>query len=151
MNEDYNLAIDMMAQQMLEDFDLEARDSYLHGMTLDIDNRDLMLFIDLVEGQKLNPTSTSVKECLTEYRSENPHFTYRPIIEDQIEVVWKHTLDPLPRLAVKYAIERAAITDADALMGGGYEAEQAFIQSTCNAICDYLRKQSENGSPTVKS
>lgn len=139
MNKDYDLAIDMMAQQTLEDFDLEALDSYLTGMTLGSDDRDLILFINLVEDGKLEPKSSSVSECLRCYRTTHLHFTYHPVLQDHIRETWSDSLDGLLRLAVRYAIDRAAIAAADALMGGAYEAEQDFIAAVCRRICKYLR------------
>lgn len=140
MNKDYDLAVELMAQQTLEDFDLEARDSNLSGMSLDTTDRYLILFINLVEDEKLAPKSSSVAECLRCYRTAHPHFTYVPVIQDHIAETWEDLLDPLPRLAVRYAIDRAAITDGDALMGGSYEAEQDFISRVCIRLCKYLRR-----------
>lgn len=139
MNKDYEIAIDMMAQQTLEDFDLESRDSYLAGMSLDTDDRDLILFIDLVEDEKLVPNAISVAECLRCYRTAHPVFSYVPVIEAHIQETWEDSLDPHPRLAVRYAIDRSGIINAEALMGGSFEAEQDFVAYVCHRICEYLR------------
>ena len=140
MNKDYENAIDLMAQQTLEDFDLEAMDNYLHEMAIDCDDRDLILFINLAEDGRIVSPSGTVSTILTLYRSKHPSFSYRSVIEDHIRDTWEDSLDPLPRLAVRYVIDRGGIVNADSLMGGAFEAEADFIQSVCKRIFQYLKK-----------
>lgn len=141
MTTDYDIAIDQMAQQTLEDFDLEAIDGYLSLLTIDVPDRDLIFFINLVESDRIKPTSASVAIELHLFRDQHHCDSYKTIVEDYIRDNWPIVLDTILCEAVKRHIDLGGRQHPEYLGGGSYEAETDFIAAVCSRMCLYLHRR----------
>lgn len=138
----YEQAVDAMALNVMKYFGLHTPDSYLNGLTIDVENDDLIYFIDLVEsGDLMIPENAgdSVDRLLSDYRGKTQKPMYVTVVEDYIEESWEDSLDSGFAEIVEAAIRQGGIDNGDALFGGEFEARKNFVFAVCGRICRYIR------------
>ena len=139
----YEEAVDAMAQIVLGHFGLCVPDSYVNGIIIDVDDDDLVYFIDLVEDGRITVStiaSANVGTLLDNYHKKSHLPTYYPVIEAYIEENWEDALDQELAEAVRSAVHQGSIDNGDALFGGELEAEKSFVFAVCARLCRSIRE-----------
>ena len=137
----YEKAVDAMAQIVLGYFGLCAPDSYVNGIIIDVDDDNLVYFLDLVEDGRISTVAdTNVSTLLDDYQKKSHLPTYYPVIEDYIEENWEDALDQELAKAVRSALYQGGIDNGDALFGGEFEAEKSFVFAVCDRLCRNIRE-----------
>ena len=147
----YENAIDLVAQEVIDHFRISEAGSYLGDIKLDVDDDELIYYIDLIEDGCINIPETpgqSISKILSVFRASPCSYfqiPYNTVIENYISDNWVDAVDAEMEDAVCLMIRKGGIENPDALFGGEFEAEKCFVFAVCEKICEYIRAMSKDG------
>lgn len=143
LHSEYEKAAAAMADDVMEYYGFYEGDSYVQNLVIDVPDKELIFFIDLIESGVIKIPAAdgeSVSELLAAYRERHPNSTYIPVVENYIDETWELVLEPGIKQAVEASILQGGHDNGGALYGGGYEARKDFISAVCCRVADSIRE-----------